>query len=275
MGEVARLNPELIYTEPIDIVDGLDEDQCARMAHFLGLELGTTGFDQATVLMQDLYKLFIECDCAQLEINPLAETTDGNIVVCDAKLNFDDNAAYRQPDIFKNRDTSQEDPREVEAGEYGLNYVGLNGNIGCMVNGAGFAMATMDQIKLKGGEPANFLEVVGGANEEQVEKALEILNTDPSVKAILINIFGGIMRCDVIANGIINAAMHIGIQKPIVVRLQGTRVQEARTLIEACGIKMILAENLDDAAEKVVGVAKIREEAEKINLDVKFDGYNL
>jgi succinyl-CoA synthetase beta subunit len=174
-----------------------------------------------------------------LEINPLAETPDGNVFVCDAKINFDDNAAFRQADIFKQRDFTQEDPREVEASKYDLNYIGLDGSIGCMVNGAGLAMATMDIIQLHGGSPANFLDVGGGANVEQVTRAFEILNRDKKVDAILVNIFGGIMRCDVIAQGVITAVKTIGLKKPVVLRLQGTNVREARALIAASGYKII------------------------------------
>ena len=245
---------------------------CSDMAHNLGMEEGTPGYEQSVTLMKHLYDMFISCDCTQVEINPLAETPDGDIVVCDAKVNFDDNAEFRQSSIFARRDPTQEDPREVEASKYDLNYIGLDGTIGCMVNGAGLAMSTMDIIQLKGGSPANFLDVGGGANEQQVQKAFEILNDDPHVKAILVNIFGGIMRCDVIANGIINAAKEIGIRKPIVIRLQGTNVKEAKTLIEGCGFRMILADDLEDAATKAVGVAEIAMQADKIKVDVKFEG---
>jgi succinyl-CoA synthetase beta subunit len=200
----------------------------------------------------------------------LAETPEGDIVVCDAKVNFDDNAEFRQKDIYARRDFTQEDAREVEAAEYDLNYIGLDGNIGCMVNGAGLAMSTMDIIQLKGGKPANFLDVGGGANEEQISKAFELLNKDPNVKAILVNIFGGIMRCDVIAAGIINAIKVIGLGKPIIIRLQGTNVKEAKEMIDACGIKMVVAEDLEDAAEKAVGVAEIVTQASTIKIGVEF-----
>jgi succinyl-CoA synthetase beta subunit len=249
--DVAKSNPEVIFTQPIDLVEGITDAECERMASNLGLEPGSPSFSKAVTLMKNLYSMFIACDCTQVEVNPLSETPDGDIVVCDAKVNFDDNSAFRQSSIFARRDATQEDSREVEAAEYDLNYIGLDGNIGCMVNGAGLAMSTMDIIQLKGGSPANFLDVGGGANEKQVQKAFEILNGDPRVKAILVNIFGGIMRCDVIATGIINAAKEIGISKPIVVRLQGTNVEQAKLLIEGCGFKMILANDLDDAAEKV------------------------
>jgi succinyl-CoA synthetase beta subunit len=187
----------------------------------------------------NLWKMFKATDSTMLEINPLAETPEGNVFVCDAKLNFDDNAAFRQAAIFKQRDFSQEDPREVEASKYDLNYIGLDGSIGCMVNGAGLAMATMDIIQLHGGSPANFLDVGGGASAEQVTRAFELLNSDKKVDAILVNIFGGIMRCDVIAQGVITAVKTIGLKKPVVLRLQGTNVNEARALIAASGYKII------------------------------------
>lgn len=184
----------------------------------------------------------------------MAQTKDGKVVVCDAKVNFDDNAAFRNKEIHAKRDTSQEDPREVEASKYDLNYIGLDGNIGCMVNGAGLAMSTMDIIQLKGGSPANFLDVGGGATEEQVTKAFEILNRDSNVKAILVNIFGGIMKCDIIASGIIAAAKNIGLDKPLVVRLEGTNVEKGKQLIAESGIKVVVADDLDDAAEKAVAL---------------------
>jgi succinyl-CoA synthetase beta subunit len=271
--DVAASNPEFIFTQPIDIMTGVTDEECERMASNLGLEEGSIARSKATTLMKNVYNMFIATDCTQLEINPLAETPDGDIVVCDAKVNFDDNAEFRQSSVFARRDSTQEDPREVEAAKYDLNYIGLDGTIGCMVNGAGLAMSTMDIIQLKGGSPANFLDVGGGADETQVQKAFELLNNDPRVKAILVNIFGGIMRCDVIATGIINAAKEIGISKPIVVRLQGTNVKEAKILIEASGFRMILADDLDDAAEKAVGVAEIASQAEKIKVGVKFEGF--
>ena len=273
--DVAASNPEYIFTEPIDMMEGLQDEQCERMASNLGLEPGSPAHEKAMTLMKNLYKMFIGCDCTQVEINPLAETPEGDVVVCDAKVNFDDNAEYRQSSIFERRDTTQEDAREVEASKYDLNYIGLDGTIGCMVNGAGLAMSTMDIIQLKGGSPANFLDVGGGANETQVQKAFEILDSDPMVKAILVNIFGGIMRCDTIATGILEAAKEIGMSKPIIIRLQGTNVEEVRTLIEGSGYRMILADDLDDAAEKAVGVAGIVAEAEKIAVGVQFDGLSL
>ena len=273
--DVAATNPEVIFTESIDIIEGITDEQCDRMAQNLGLEPGSESHEKAVTLMKNLYAMFIGCDCTQVEVNPLAETPEGDVVVCDAKVNFDSNAEYRQKEIFDKRDYTQEDSREVDASKYDLNYIGLDGNIGCMVNGAGLAMSTMDIIQLKGGSPANFLDVGGGASETQVQKAFEILNEDPHVEAILVNIFGGIMRCDVIANGIINAAKEIGIRKPIVIRLQGTNVEQAKTLIEGCGFKMILAEDLEDAATKAVGVAEIAAQAAKIQVGVEFEGFSL
>ena len=191
--------------------------------------------------------------------------------VCDSKLNFDDNAEFRQKKVHDYRDRTQEDSREVEAAQYDLNYIGLDGSIGCLVNGAGLAMATMDIIQLHGGSPANFLDVGGGATANQVQKAFEILNADKKVRAILVNIFGGIMRCDVIAQGIVKAASSIGMGKPVIVRLQGTNVEEARQLIEASGFRMILADDLDDAATKAVKVADIVRQAEEIQVGVSFE----
>ena len=254
--DVAASNPEVIFTQPIDIMKGLTEQQCGDMATNLGLEPGSEPHGKAVKLMENLYAMFTACDCTQVEVNPLVETTEGDIVVCDAKVKFDDNAASRQKSIYAHRDFSQEDPTAVEAGKYDLNYIRLDGSIGCMVNGAGLAMATMDLISLKGSSPANFLDVGGAVNERQVAKAFEILNADAHVKSILINIFGGIVRCDVIATGILNAANKIGISKPIVVRLQGTNVKEAKNMIKNSGYSIILAEDLDDAAEKAVAVAQ-------------------
>ena len=214
--------------------------------------------------------MFRANDCTLVEVNPLAELTDGRVVVCDGKIGFDDNAEFRQKDVFELRDRSQEDAREVEAAKYDLNYIGLTGNIGCMVNGAGLAMATMDIIKLKGGDPANFLDVGGGATETQVQKAFELLDSDNKVKAIMVNIFGGIMRCDVIAMGIINAVQNLDLKKPIILRMKGTNVEEAKKLVTASGIKMIMTDDLDDAAFKSVHVASIISTAEIAGLDVSF-----
>ena len=252
--DVAASNPELIFKESIDITVGLTEEATERMAANFGLEKGSESFDKAVTLMKNLYAMFLECDCTQVEINPLAQTPSGDVVVCDAKVNFDDNAEFRNKEIFEKRDTSQEDSREVEASKYDLNYIGLDGSIGCMVNGAGLAMSTMDIIQLKGGSPANFLDVGGGATEGQVTKAFEILNADDKVHAILVNIFGGIMKCDIIAAGIISAAKNIGLEKPLIVRLEGTNVDAAKALIADSALEVVMAEDLEDAAEKAVAL---------------------
>lgn len=268
--DVAEATPELIFKQPIDIIRGIQDSESTFLATSLGFTPGSAGHRECKSVVEKLYKLFLTHDCTLVEVNPLAETPEGRVVVCDAKVNFDDNAEFRQKEIFKLRDRSQEDAREVEASKHDLNYIGLTGNIGCMVNGAGLAMATMDIIKLKGGDPANFLDVGGGASESQVQKAFELLNADPNVKAILVNIFGGIMRCDVIAVGVINAARNIGMKKPIIVRLKGTNVDEAKKLIEASGFKMIITDDLDDAAEKSVHIANIVQQAEQVALGVQF-----
>jgi len=269
--DVAATNPEKIFTEKIDIMEGMTDTIADRLATNLGLETGSKAHESGSDLIKKLYKLFIASDATLVEINPLAETVDGRVVAADAKLNFDDNAEYRQKNTFTKRDLTQEDSREVEASKYDLNYIGLQGNIGCMVNGAGLAMSTMDIITLKGGSPANFLDVGGGATEDQVEKAFEILNADPNVKTILVNIFGGIMRCDVIAMGVLKAATSIGMKKPIVIRLQGTNVKEAQKLISASGFRMIVADDLEEAATKAVAIADIVCKAEQVNVEVSLD----
>jgi len=230
---------------------GPTDEAIQRLAVALGFETADTQA-QAAATMRKLYELFAKSDCTLVEINPLSETREGEIVCADAKLNFDDNADYRQKEIFALRDTSQEDPREVEASGYGLNYIGLDGSIGCLVNGAGLAMATMDVIKLFGGSPANFLDMGGGANKTQVTQAFKLLNEDPAVKSILVNIFGGIMRCDTIAGGMVEAAAELNIKKPIIVRLEGTNVEQAVKLVEESGLSFITAKDLGDAAQKAV-----------------------
>jgi succinyl-CoA synthetase beta subunit len=268
--DLAEHSPELVLKEPVDIKSGLSEAQAVKVAKHLQLIPGTKAYENGLTLLKNLYDAFIKKDCTLIEINPLAETPDGRVLACDAKLNFDDNASYRQKEIFLLRDYSQEDSREVEAAKFDLNYIGLSGNIGCMVNGAGLAMATMDIIKLKGGDPANFLDVGGGATESQVQKALELLDADKKVSTIMINIFGGIMRCDVIATGVVNAVKNVGLKKPIVIRLQGTNVAQAKKIIAESGFKMIMTDNLDDAATKAVAVACIAEEAHEAGVDVAF-----
>jgi succinyl-CoA synthetase beta subunit len=268
--DVAEATPELIFKVPVDLLTGVTSEQSSYLATSLGFEEGSKGHNECKDVVEKLYAMFRAHDCTLVEVNPMAETPDGRVLVCDAKINFDDNAEFRQKEVHELRDRSQEDPREVEAAKYDLNYIGLTGNIGCMVNGAGLAMATMDIIKLKGGDPANFLDVGGGASEEQVQKAFELLNSDPNVKCIMVNIFGGIMRCDVIAMGIINAVQNIGLKIPIILRMKGTNVEEARKLVEGSGIKMIVTDDLDDAAEKAVNVVEIVNKAEDAQLQVAF-----
>jgi len=221
--------------------------------------------------MIKLYNFFIEKDATLVEINPLVETAEGTVLCLDAKVNFDHNSEFRQPELQQMRDITQEDAREVEASKFDLNYIGLSGNIGCLVNGAGLAMATMDIIKLHGGEPANFLDVGGGASEKQVKEAFRILNSDPNVRAILVNIFGGIMRCDVIALGIINACKDLKLSIPIVVRLRGTNVEKAKELIDHSGLRLIAADDIDLAAITAVKAAKIVDLANEAKLHVTFE----
>ena len=245
---------EAIIREHIDPALGILPFQALKIAVALGL----TGplLRQATKLITNVYKLFTALDCSLVEINPLVVTTDDRVCALDAKFNFDDNALYRHPEIMEMRDETEEDPREVEAGKYDLNYIGLDGNIGCMVNGAGLAMATMDIIKYYGGEPANFLDVGGSATEEMVTNAFRILTSDKNVKALLVNIFGGIMRCDVIAQGIVAAAKNIDMKIPLVVRLEGTNVEIGKKILADSGISIIPADNLDEAAQKAVAAVK-------------------
>lgn len=252
--EVAATRPEAIIREHIDPALGILPFQALKIAVALGL----TGplLRQATKLITNVYKLFTTLDCSLVEINPLVVTTDDRVCALDAKFNFDDNALYRHPEIMEMRDETEEDPREVEAGKYDLNYIGLDGNIGCMVNGAGLAMATMDIIKYYGGEPANFLDVGGSATEEMVTNAFRILTSDKNVKALLVNIFGGIMRCDVIAQGIVAAAKNIDMKIPLVVRLEGTNVEIGKKILADSGIAIIPADNLDEAAQKAVAAVK-------------------
>jgi succinyl-CoA synthetase beta subunit len=252
--EVAKNSPEAIIKEYIDPALGIQSFQALKVA----VALGFTGplLRQATKLITNTYKLFTSLDCSLVEINPLVVTTDDRVCALDAKFNFDDNALFRHPEISEMRDTTEEDPREVEAGKYNLNYIGLDGNIGCMVNGAGLAMATMDIIKYYGGDPANFLDVGGSATEEMVTNAFRILTNDKNVKALLVNIFGGIMRCDVIAQGIVAAAKTIDMKIPLVVRLEGTNVEIGKQILKDSGIDIIPADNLDDAAQKAVAAAK-------------------
>ncbi len=251
--QVAAEHPEAILKEHIEPAVGLAQFQARNIA--FGLGLGGKLVNQATTFLGGLYKAYLDTDASMIEINPLITTKDGRLIALDAKVNFDDNALFRHQDIRDLRDITEEDPLEVEASKYGLNYIKLDGNVGCMVNGAGLAMATMDIIKYAGGMPANFLDVGGGANEEQVTHAFEILLSDKNVRAVLINIFGGILRVDTLANGVVQAAHKTKIQLPIVLRLEGTNVEQGRVILKNSGLNFMVAETMKDAAEKVVTAA--------------------
>ncbi|MBU3666027.1 MAG: ADP-forming succinate--CoA ligase subunit beta [Chthoniobacterales bacterium] len=252
--EVAAKSPEKIIREPVDPAWGLQPYQTRKLARELGF--APSKMRPACKLFAALYRCFIACDCSMVEINPLVLTKGGDVLALDAKFSFDDNALFRHPEIVALRDEAEEDPREVAAAKHHLSYIGLDGNIGCMVNGAGLAMATMDIIKHHGGAPANFLDVGGGASEEQVTEAFKILLSDPKVKAILVNIFGGIMKCDIIAQGVMNAAKALKLEIPLVVRLEGTNVEQGRKLLASSGLAVISAADLDDAAKQVVALAR-------------------
>jgi len=252
--EVARTNPEKILKQYIDPTVGLLPFQCRKIAYFLGLKGKTV--NKAVKLILGLYNAFIDNDCSLLEINPLIITNDGDVLALDAKMNFDDNALFRHPDIEKMHDPAQEDPTELEAKKWGISFVKLEGNIGCLVNGAGLAMSTMDIIKHHGAEPANFLDVGGGATAGQVLQALKMILSDPNVKAIFINIFGGIMKCDTIAEGVISAAKEVGIEVPLIVRLEGTNVELGRKLLSESGLNIITGGDMREAAAKAVEAAQ-------------------
>merc|ERR1719321_1213416 len=247
--DLAEKYPDKIVKVPVDVAAGLTDAQAAEVVRALEV---SGDQEDAKNQIAALYKLFLEKDCTMVEVNPLAEDTDGNLVAADAKLGFDDNAAYRQKELFAMKDDAQADQREVEAAKWDLNYIGLDGEIGCMVNGAGLAMATMDIVKLHGGSPANFLDVGGSARKEQIVAAFQILTADPHVKALLVNIFGGIMKCDVIAAGIVEAARELDLKVPLVVRLEGTNVDEGKKIMSDIGLPIISADDLDDAAKKAV-----------------------
>src|SRR6201997_2574402 len=251
---VAAKSPEKIIREPINPLVGLQPYQARKLAKQLAFE--SSQLKNASKLFEGLYRTFIAYDCSMVEVNPLVVTPKGEVLALDAKFNFDDNALFRHPEVAAMRDIAEKDPREVEASKHGLNYIGLDGNIACLVNGAGLAMATMDIIKFYGGNPANFLDVGGGASESQVTEAFKILIADKNVKAILVNIFGGIMKCDVIAQGIINAVKTVNIPVPLVVRLEGTNVKEGKKMIAESGLKVIAADDLAEAAKLVVAAAK-------------------
>jgi len=258
---VAARAPEKIMRENVDPLAGMQPFQTRKLAKQLAF--GSAQLKEASKLFNGLFRTFSACDCSMVEVNPLVVTKKGEVLALDAKFNFDDNALYRHPDIAAMRDIAEEDPREVEASKHGLNYIGLDGNIACLVNGAGLAMATMDIIKYYGGSPANFLDVGGGATEEQVTEAFKILISDPKVKAILVNIFGGIMKCDVIAQGIINAAKTLKLSVPLVVRLEGTNVEAGKKLIAESGLAVIAADDLADAAQKAVKAAGSKPQVQK------------
>ena len=252
--EVAAHTPEKITTVNIHPAAGLQPHQCRRMAFALGFTGAQVGEFQKIAMA--LYRLVMEKDASLVEVNPLIVTKDGSLVALDAKINIDANAVFRQPELAKMRDTAQEDPMELKASEHDLNYVSLDGDIACMVNGAGLAMATMDLIKLHGGSPANFLDVGGGATAERVTAAFNLILSNPKVKAILVNIFGGIVRCDLIAEGVIIAVKNVGVKVPVVVRLEGTNAEKAREMLAASGLEVTAAADLTDAAQKAVAAAR-------------------
>uniref|UniRef100_A0A8D0VKH9 Succinate--CoA ligase [ADP-forming] subunit beta, mitochondrial n=1 Tax=Sus scrofa TaxID=9823 RepID=A0A8D0VKH9_PIG len=266
--DVAAETPEAIVKEPIDIVEGIKKEQAVRLAQKMGFPPSIV--DSAAENMIKLYNLFLKYDATMVEINPMVEDSDGAVLCMDAKINFDSNSAYRQKKIFDLQDWTQEDERDKDAAKANLNYIGLDGNIGCLVNGAGLAMATMDIIKLHGGTPANFLDVGGGATVHQVTEAFKLITSDKKVLSILVNIFGGIMRCDVIAQGIVMAVKDLEIKIPIVVRLQGTRVDDAKALIADSGLKILACDDLDEAAKMVVKLSEIVTLAKQAQVDVKF-----
>jgi succinyl-CoA synthetase beta subunit len=252
--DVAHDTPEKIVSFDVDPASGLSDFHGRRVAFALGLTGGQV--KQCVAIVRNMYKMFVEKDIEMLEINPLVVMKDGNLKLLDAKVSFDGNALYRHPDIAALRDETEEDPKELAASKFDLNYIALDGEIGCMVNGAGLAMATMDIIKLYGAEPANFLDVGGGATKEKVTEAFKIITSDPNVKGILVNIFGGIMRCDVIAEGVLAAVKEVGLKVPLVVRLEGTNVELGKEIIRNSGLNVIAGDNLSDAAQKIVRAVK-------------------
>jgi len=253
--EVAAKDPNAIITTPIDYEQGLSKEVALGVAKKLGFRNEAAQQEAADIFI-NLYRIFKEKDATQIEINPMAETKDGAVLCMDAKFSFDDNAEFRQKDVFNLRDISQEEPSEVEAQKANLNFIKLDGSIGCLVNGAGLAMATMDVLALHGGQPANFLDCGGGATPETVKKAFEILLADPKVKSIFINIFGGIMRCDYIAEGVIKATKELSLTIPLVVRLKGTKEKEAKQMIKDSGLTIVAFDSLDEAAERAVELAQ-------------------
>ena len=251
--EVAAKTPEKILREPINRGTGILPFEARKLAFGMGLDAAAAG--KLVKVLEAIYRAFMETDASMVEINPLILTKGGDLLALDAKVSFDDNALYRHPDLRDLRDLTEEDPLEVEASKFSLNYIRLDGNIGCMVNGAGLAMATMDIIKLSGGEPANFLDVGGGANAEQIRNAFKILTSDRNVQAVLINIFGGILRCDVLAQGVIAAVNELGVSLPIVIRMEGTNVEEGKRMLKESGLNFTTADAMGEAAERVVALA--------------------
>ena len=252
--EVAARTPEKIHRVAIDPATGLKDKEAEDIARRIGVP--DASIPQARDLLKNLYRVFVESDCSLAEVNPLILTGDGKVIALDAKLNFDSNALFRHPDIVAYRDLEEEDPAEIEASKFDLTYISLDGNIGCLVNGAGLAMATMDTIKLYGGTPANFLDVGGGATAEKVTEAFKIMLKNPKVKAILVNIFGGIMKCDTIANGVVTAAREVSLKVPLVVRLEGTNVELGKQILKDSGLPIISASDMGDAAQKAVAAVK-------------------
>ncbi|KAF2226575.1 succinate--CoA ligase subunit beta [Elsinoe ampelina] len=267
---VAKENPEAIITTPIKISEGVTDDIARKIATDIGFS--EQCIDEAMSTIQKLYKVFMEKDATQIEINPLSETSDHKVLCMDAKLNFDDNADFRQKEVFQWRDTTQEDADEVKAAEHGLNFIKLDGDIGCLVNGAGLAMATMDIIKLNGGQPANFLDVGGGATPEAIKQAFDLITSDPKVTAIFVNIFGGIVRCDAIAKGLIQVVESMNLRVPVIARLQGTNGEQAHKLvsINESGLKIFSIDDLQEAATKAVQLSKIVKQARDIDIGVEF-----
>jgi succinyl-CoA synthetase beta subunit len=250
--EVAEHSPEKIFKEAIDPAVGMQAFQARKLAY--AINIPSELVNKTVKFMLALYQAFVDKDCSVAEINPLVVTGDGNVMALDAKLNFDSNALFRHKDIVALRDIEEEDPKEIEASKYDLSYIALDGNIGCMVNGAGLAMATMDIIKHYGGDPANFLDVGGGATTEKVTEAFKIILSDAKVKGIFVNIFGGIMRCDVIANGVVEAAKQVGLDRPLVVRLEGTNVELGKKILNESGLNIVSADSMADGAQKIVAL---------------------
>lgn len=265
---VAKEHPEAIITTQVDIHKGVTDEMARNIATELGFS--EQCIEDAKDTIQKLYKVFMERDATQIEINPLSETTDHQVLCMDAKLNFDDNAEFRQKEVFDWRDVTQEDPDEVKAAKWGLNFIKLDGDIGCLVNGAGLAMATMDIIKLNGGQPANFLDVGGGATPEAIKQAFDLITSDPKVTAIFVNIFGGIVRCDAIAKGLISVVESMNLRTPVITRLQGTNMEQAHKLINESGLKIFSIDDLQSAAEKSVQFSKVVKMARDIDVGVEF-----